>query len=180
MLNNKKKILILIFLLSFAIFIWAINYIANNIIIICEQNIDNHLFIKTNGEIKVNDYVVYYIPGDPIIGDRKISHRVVCQGGQILKIVVDDYFCDEEYIGKAVRETKEGVPIEPYNPCIAEEKKHSPFEFYRKDVVNTKICEYKIPDGYYFVAGTHPRSYDSRYFGLISKKEIISKIEPLL
>jgi len=46
--------------------------------------------------------------------------------------------------------------------------------------VNIKICEYKIPEGYYFVVGTHPRSYDSRYFGLISKKEIISKIEPLL
>lgn len=180
MLNNKKKILILISLLFFAAFVWAVNYIANNIIIIFEQSVDNHLFLRSNGEIKVGDYVACYIPGEPIIGDKKISRRVVCQGGQTLKIVVNDYFCDGTYIGKAVRETKKGVPVEPYNPCIVKEKRHSPFEFYRKDVVNIKICEYKIPEGYYFVVGTHPRSYDSRYFGLISKKEIISKIEPLL
>lgn len=36
-----------------------------------------------------------------------------------------------------------------------------------------------IPNGYYFVQGTHERSYDSRYFGLVNIKELKEKVIPL-
>lgn len=179
-LKNKKK------LLAIALFFLLVGgmgyYTANNLVIGLGESLDNKLFLKTNGEIQVGDYVVIKILGDPIVGKNLLTKKVFCKGGQTLKIVVDEYFCEDTFIGKAVKETKDGIPIEPYNPCIRQENRHFPFEFYTKDVFGriTKVCEYQIPDGYYFVAGTHPRSYDSRYFGLVSKEEIISKVVPIL
>jgi len=176
-LKNKKKLAF--FLLSNIGLILVAYYLANTLVISTGDSIDKHVFIKTDKTPEYGDYVIISGLNDPIVKETLITKKIVCQGGQILKMVVDDYFCDGEYIGKSVRKTKEGIPVEPYNPCITEEKRHSPFEFYRKDVVNTKICEYKIPDGYYFVAGSHPRSYDSRYFGLITKENILNVVVPL-
>ena len=173
-LRNRRKLLIS--LTFIAVVSLAGVYIADNIVIASGQSLDKKFFLKVDGDIKMGDYVVVYIPEDPIVKDKKLSKKVVCQGGQTLKIVEDDYFCDDTYIGKAVKQTKDGVPVEPYNPCVLQETMHSPFDFYK---IKAGTCIYKIPDGYYFVAGTHPRSYDSRYFGLVSKKEIITKIEPL-
>ncbi len=36
-----------------------------------------------------------------------------------------------------------------------------------------------IPEGKYFVVGLMPRTYDSRYWGLIDKKQVIGKAYPL-
>lgn len=36
-----------------------------------------------------------------------------------------------------------------------------------------------IPEGQLYVYGTNSRSYDSRYFGLISKAQIIGKLSPI-
>lgn len=42
------------------------------------------------------------------------------------------------------------------------------------------IKEQIIPEGYYFVYSPHERSYDSRYWGLISEKQIIGKAHPII
>lgn len=37
----------------------------------------------------------------------------------------------------------------------------------------------KIPNGSYFLYAAAPKSYDSRYFGLIGKERIVGKVIPL-
>ncbi len=37
-----------------------------------------------------------------------------------------------------------------------------------------------IPEGHFFVAGKHPGSYDSRYWGLIKTDNVIGKAHPIL
>jgi conjugal transfer pilin signal peptidase TrbI len=39
---------------------------------------------------------------------------------------------------------------------------------------------YTIPKGRYFVAGKHPGSYDSRYWGVIKEENIVGKAHPVL
>ena len=41
------------------------------------------------------------------------------------------------------------------------------------------IGDITIPEGKYFVTATNPRSFDSRYWGLIDKKAIIGKAYPI-
>ncbi len=36
-----------------------------------------------------------------------------------------------------------------------------------------------IPEGQFYVYGTNPQSYDSRYFGLISRDQLIGKLDPI-
>jgi len=38
----------------------------------------------------------------------------------------------------------------------------------------------RIPEGCYFVVGTHPRSFDSRYWGYVRRKAIVGKAMPIL
>ena len=37
-----------------------------------------------------------------------------------------------------------------------------------------------IPEGEYYVALPHPRSFDSRYYGLIRKADILGTVTPLI
>lgn len=50
---------------------------------------------------------------------------------------------------------------------------------YKKDKYGNPLAhpdiEGEIPDGKYFVATEHPKSFDSRYYGLIDKDDIIGK-----
>lgn len=179
LLRNKKRLAT--FLLFFILISGTGYFIADNLIISRGESLDKNLFLKSNGEINVGDYVVLSIPNDPIIKGRYITKKVVCKEGQVLKIINDDYFCDDNYIGKAVKTTKDGHPVKPYNPCLTKDMHLSDYVTYTvRSVDLASICEYKIPQGYYFVAGTHPRSYDSRYFGLVTKKEIVTKAKPVL
>jgi conjugal transfer pilin signal peptidase TrbI len=43
------------------------------------------------------------------------------------------------------------------------------------------ITERIIPEGYYFMSGTHPESFDSRYaeFGLVSRNSIKERLWPI-
>jgi len=173
-LKNKKKLAI--FLLPNIGLILVAYYLANTLVISTGDSIDKHVFIKTSKNPEYGDYVIVSGLNDPIVKEKLITKEIVCQGGQILKIKNGEYYCGENYIGRAVKSTRTGIPVQPYIPCVLGELRHSPFVFYQAEVDN---CEFKIPDGYFFVAGTHPRSYDSRYFGLITKENILKVIVPL-
>lgn len=41
---------------------------------------------------------------------------------------------------------------------------------------NESAARYKIPPGNYFVVGTYPHSYDSRYWGLVKPEQVVGKV----
>jgi type IV secretory pathway protease TraF len=40
--------------------------------------------------------------------------------------------------------------------------------------------ECRVPPGALFVLGSHPQSFDSRYWGLVEPSEILGRVVPLL
>ncbi|MGB9811917.1 MAG: S26 family signal peptidase [Dictyoglomus turgidum] len=138
---------------------WAI---ASHLVIAMDKSVDKTLFFRVNKEPSLGDFVVVQGSNtDPVIKGRKIVKRVTCLGGQHLVIKQDYYFCGDTYIGKALHKTYEGNLIEPFNPCKADP------------------CEVVIPQGYYFLTGTHPRSYDSRYVGFFKRGDIVYVVKAL-
>jgi type IV secretory pathway protease TraF len=90
---------------------------------------------------------------------EKVSYllkEVGCSEGHMLNTSTDgNYFCDGKYLGKAVVLDKNGVFVEHYK------------------------FNGVIPKDNFFMMGTHPHSYDSRYFGFVRKDQIERGAKPL-
>jgi signal peptidase I len=114
-----------------------------------------HLFYvsKIYSDINVGDYVILDFWGSQYYPEHeKMVKEVVCKEGMYLKVVGRDYYCNGVYLGRAKDRDR-----------------------YGKYVENIKF-DGIIPEGYYFLMGTHPDSYDSRYYGLAPKERIIGKV----
>ncbi len=82
--------------------------------------------------------------------------KVGCSPGEILtKDAEDTFYCHQTRLGKALEKDSNG-------------KKLPVFKFIGP-----------IPEDSYYMMGTNPRSFDSRYFGLVHAGEFISKALPL-
>lgn len=82
--------------------------------------------------------------------------QITCSGGQSLLVTEDkQYYCDGHFIGRAQERDKDGIPVRNFT------------------------FNGVIPVGSYFVEGTHPRSYDSRYFGFVREEQIDRGATPL-
>ena len=87
--------------------------------------------------------------------DRLIK-RVGCGPGENLTSDADkQYFCGQKLLGKALETDSKGRPL----PL---------FQF-------TGL----VPESSYFVVGTNPRSFDSKYFGFVHADDILYKALPL-
>lgn len=102
------------------------------------------------------DYIRFkYNKPDKYIQNRWLIKQVTCTAGDSIDLVEDNVTCNNKAIAKVQPMTKYGDKLEPLS------------------------FRGVIPDGYYFVQGSHERSYDSRYFGLIKGSEINKKVIPL-
>ena len=99
------------------------------------------------------DYVMFKSQRDPkgIIPEGvPLVKRIACSGGMFIQVDDEGFKCD----GKLISE--------------------------RTDPDNmTMYYEGIIPQGMFFAAGDHPRSYDSRLWGLINEEDIIGVVHPL-
>jgi len=114
-----------------------------------------HLFYVSNiySDIDVGDYVKLDFWGSQYYPEgEKMVKNVACKEGMYLKVVGRDYYCNGVYLGRAKDRDRYGKYVEnfKYNGVI--------------------------PDGYYFLMGTHHDSYDSRYYGLAPRERIIGKV----
>lgn len=104
----------------------------------------------------LNSYVRFkYTHPDRYIEGKWLIKQVACREGDLLERYGDYFICNGKNIVKALHTDKNGNPL---------------IQFEYNGI---------IPKGYYFLTGTHDRSYDSRYFGLIYHSEIDERVFPL-
>lgn len=92
---------------------------------------------------------------DKYIQNKWLIKQITCGPNDILDLFGDKITCNNIVIAKVLNKAKNG------------------------DTLKGLSFSGKIPKDYYFIQGNHERSYDSRYFGLVYKKEISSKVIPL-
>ncbi len=191
-----KKLTILNLFICFFIFgfiLLVVDFFMGRLVITMGKSVPYVLFWKEKEEkINLYDYVVVKTPkDDPFAKGRLIVKKVMCNERQVLKIVGLSYYCCDNlnstfcrHLGEAKLFSKTGKPVTPYNPCIKENreenKEESKEENKNKRGINKKEeCFIQIPSGYYFLMMLHKDSYDSRYLGLIERKNIITKVRPI-
>lgn len=109
------------------------------------------------GPIHGGDYVLFEAQS-PVINNGERAHltkQVACVEGQTVNFDGEIFTCDGRELGGVIRSTSDGRPVVP--------------------------TDFKgvIPAGKVFVMGSHPRSFDSRYLGLIEVAQA-TRVEPLL
>lgn len=109
---------------------------------------------KRFGKLQRGQYVVFQqiIDGKRALLVKKIIGVPGC------KVVVDqnEFWVGDQYVGVAKKISKLGKPLQAAKSGV-------------------------IPEHYYFVAGTSPDSFDSRYaeFGLVEEKRVVSRAFPV-
>jgi conjugal transfer pilin signal peptidase TrbI len=143
------------------IFIGAVIFILPDKIAISDRtSLPYSLFYKNKlpgPEIKKGSYIEFYMIS-PYIDNgekRKLIKQVVCCPGELLIEINKDYFCGDQYLGKAKDKSLAGVPVE-----------------------NFKFTGW-IPADSFFVMGQHKDSYDSRYFGFIRRDNVKAVVYPI-
>ncbi len=111
--------------------------------------------ISFNEPVYQNGDYIFLAWSDNTGKPKNLVKKIMCSPGQKINNQNNIFYCDDNLIATALDVDKNGNKLP-------------------KLEINQVI-----PEGYYFVVGTHPRSYDSRYFGLISKDKIIRKLYPI-
>ncbi|MFZ3461480.1 signal peptidase I [Vibrio harveyi] len=127
---------------------------AEHLVIPVTDSIQPHVLWLTSDAIKKGDYVTFPFQ-HPFINDNKpsfLTKKVACVAGDRLEVRGGAVYCNDEI--KAVT-----------NLNIVQNPKVTMFAF---DGV--------IPEGKVLVLGEHPRSFDSRYYGLVNLDEMQKSI----
>ncbi|ECP9367809.1 S26 family signal peptidase [Campylobacter coli] len=156
---NKNQIRTLI---NKALFV-LIAFIVGNIVVLAlsqfygigvihTKSIDKDVFIyqkKFQGDLK--DSLIYFsLPVQTRYFDKdsNFGKYVRCEEGQTLSVKDLKYYCDNVFLGIVQKTDKDGNKVEQF------------------------IFNGVIPKDKFFVMGTHPRSFDSRYWGFVDRKDI--------
>jgi type IV secretory pathway protease TraF len=159
-LTTREKSIALAFLAALLAGLW----LPTRIIVSTSKSLDHRLFFMTKGDIntiKNGDYLVFRHHDTPfvhqgIVKDTLYIKKVGCKPGQTLRR--DDnnqFFCEQRLIGKALARDSKGRDLPQFT------------------------FDGRVPANSFFMVGTHPRSFDSKYFGFIHADEIRHKALPL-
>ena len=110
-------------------------------------------------EIKKDAIIAFKYPGKNkyVYNHNDLFIKIIkCVPGDYLRVFDKKYYCNKKYIATALDKDSQG-------------KKIDNFKF-----------NGIIPKGKYFVIGTHPRSFDSRYWGFVDKNKIIAIAKGLI
>jgi type IV secretory pathway protease TraF len=159
-LNSREKTLALAVLAALLVGAW----LPARIIVSTSSSLDHRIFFltKAKNEIKLGDYLVFRHKDTSFVkkgldeeNDRMIK-KVGCRPGDILSIDAEmQYFCGHRLLGRALQTDSKGRLLPQ-------------FQF-----------SGPVPENSYFMVGTNPRSFDSKYFGFIHADDILYKALPL-
>ena len=139
-------------------------WLPERIIVSTSPSLDNRIFFltKTKAAIKNGDYLVFKHRDTSFVrkgidqDNDRLLKKVGCSSGEMLLVnTKKTFFCGSRKLGTALEVDSKGRSL-PF------------FEF-------TGV----VPENSYFMVGTNPRSFDSRYFGFIHADEILYKALPI-
>lgn len=150
MFNFKNSLLIGI---GISVFIFSIALTYSR-----DESLPYHVWINDwfSGAYNKGDYVIVdYAKKDEFFPYARLIKEITCASGDEIRRVDNGIFCNNIWLGNVLQTAKNGKPLPQlqFNQII--------------------------PKNEYFLSGTHERSYDSRYFGLISDDMFIRKVIPL-
>ena len=158
--NNREKTLAIVVLAALLVGAW----LPERIIVSTSPSLHHRVFFLTKAKntIKTGDYLVFRHKDVTFVhkgldqGNDRLIKMVGCCPGQILTSDADrKYFCNQRLLGKALDTDSKGRPL----PL---------FQFAGP-----------VPESSYFMVGTNPRSFDSKYFGFVHADDILYKALPL-
>jgi len=150
----KNKYLYLAMALMFLIPSWYKHAVVR--IDITSQDSLPHKVWVTKKNFTNEEYVLFIPPLDKYTKNADFYlKKIACRPNQKLETKDLVYLCDGKPITKAKTKDLDGNDL-----------KYLKFNLL-------------IPKDMFFVIGTHPHSYDSKYIGLISKKRIVRGATPL-
>jgi len=158
-LSNREKTIALVILAALLVGAW----LPARIIVSTSSSLQHRVFfLVPANRIRVGDYLVFRHRDRDFVkqGLNKDNDRLIkivgCGPGQILTSDADRLFsCNKRKVGLALDKDSQGRPLPQ-------------FEF-----------NGLVPDDNFFMIGSNPRSFDSRYFGFVHADDILYKALPL-
>ena len=160
-LSRREQAQALVFLAAILAGAW----LPRRIIISTSPSLQHRVFFLTSvniKKIKNGDYLVFRHTDTTFVhkglnGDNdRLTKKVGCSPGETLtKDAEGQFFCGHQLLGKALRTDSQGRQLPS-------------FQFLGL-----------VPGNNYFMLGSNPRSFDSRYFGFVHADDILYKALPL-
>ena len=160
-LNKRETTISVVFLAALLTGLW----LPTRIIVSTSESLDHRIFFMVGhdiGKIKDGDYLVFRHAHSTFIRpglsrkEHLFTKQVGCSPGERLRRDENSRFiCDRRLLGKALVQDSKGRNLPQFS------------------------FNGPVPKNHFFMVGTHPRSFDSKYFGFIYADEIKYKALPL-
>jgi type IV secretory pathway protease TraF len=160
-LNTREKTIAVVFLAALLTGLW----LPTRIIVSTSDSLDHRIFFMVGhdiGKIKDGDYLIFRRARAPFIrpglsrNENLFTKQVGCSPGERLRRdEASRFICDRRPLGKALTQDSKGRDLPQF------------------------WFNGPVPENHFFMVGTHPRSFDSKYFGFIHADEIKYKALPL-
>jgi type IV secretory pathway protease TraF len=160
-LSGREKTLVIVFLAALLAGAW----LPGRIIVATSASLDKRVFFLSpvnTHKIRIGDYLVFihadttFVPQGLNKDNNYLIKQAGCVPGGILTRDEDGgFYCGGSFLGKALEQdsSRRELPRFEYSGAV--------------------------PADSYFMVGSNPRSYDSRYFGFVHADEILYKALPL-
>lgn len=136
---------------------WGIKYV----VIAITPSTNYTIFIKH--ESPQSQFALFWAPTwmrweylSPEARNVPFAKKIGCRPGDILETHQNRFYCNGHYLAIAKPHSNSGKPLTQF------------------------IWNGTVPDNAYFMVGTHPDSFDSRYYGFIPSNHIISYLKEIL
>jgi signal peptidase I len=140
--DNVSRFVVLGFL------VYSISIGMEHVLLAKGESVPFTVFWKIPSRIQRGDYVTFQMSHSIIgPGTANLTKQVVCDEGDRLSFHDDAFWCNGERLGGYISRTWDDKPLRPF------------------------VFDGPVPAGEMFVMGSHPRSFDSRYFGFVRKDQ---------
>lgn len=159
-LNRREQAVAIVFLA----FILAGAWLPSRVTVATSGSLDHRVFflLPAPAKVELDDYLVFRHQGlSQVQQGLRADHdqmikKVCCLPGDHLTMdAANHFFCNGRSLGQALEADSKGRPLPQF------------------------LFKGQVPAGKLFMVGTHPRSYDSKYYGFIDVHEISHQALPL-